>query len=266
MKYKIGDVSRMLKISDQMIRYYEKCGVIRPERSGDGKYRYYSEMDIFMLFEAMKYKEWGINIADIRDLVSGDYTGGLLGSLDTFEKKLTYEIGYKQILASRIRNVGRRLKKCRYNTGNVWADVLPAHVLYYLGESEKDDYRIDNMDDEAASMIYSSEYISFFDPAASFEEDRGVWWYMIEEQYYRALHLKDMGRCVHVPEQYVLTTVIDMGEIGTFGSERLGDLYTFASEHNYEVCGKLQGILIGRGNEGNRFRRMMQVMLPLKSL
>ena len=60
MLYRIGDVSKHLNISDQMIRYYEKCGVIHPVRSGDGRYRYYSEMDIFLLFEVMKYKQSGM--------------------------------------------------------------------------------------------------------------------------------------------------------------------------------------------------------------
>ena len=57
MGYRIGDVSKMLKISDQMIRYYEKCGLIQPKREGDGKYRTYTDMDVFLIFEAMKYKE-----------------------------------------------------------------------------------------------------------------------------------------------------------------------------------------------------------------
>ena len=73
MKYRIGDVSKMLHISDQMIRYYEKNGVIHPERSGDGQYRLYSEMDVFLLFEAMKYKEWDISIPEINDMISNDY-------------------------------------------------------------------------------------------------------------------------------------------------------------------------------------------------
>lgn len=45
---RIGDVSKMLQISDQMIRYYEKKGIIHPKRSEDGKYRIYSMADVFM--------------------------------------------------------------------------------------------------------------------------------------------------------------------------------------------------------------------------
>ena len=73
MKYRIGDVSKMLHISDQMIRYYEKNGVIHPERSGDGQYRLYSGMDVFLLFEAIKYKEWDISIPEINDMISNAF-------------------------------------------------------------------------------------------------------------------------------------------------------------------------------------------------
>ena len=87
MRYRIGDVSKMLKISDQMIRYYEKCGVIQPERSEDGKYRYYTDMDIFLLLEAMKYKELDINIADFGRMVNSRFYDLLVEKLDDYEKK-----------------------------------------------------------------------------------------------------------------------------------------------------------------------------------
>lgn len=71
----------------QMIRYYEKCGVLNPERSGDGRYRYYTDMDIFMLFDVMRYKEWGINIAEIGDLVENDYYDRLIRKLQEYPPK-----------------------------------------------------------------------------------------------------------------------------------------------------------------------------------
>ena len=31
MKYRIGDMAELLNISSDLIRYYEKCGAVRPE-------------------------------------------------------------------------------------------------------------------------------------------------------------------------------------------------------------------------------------------
>lgn len=47
MEYKIGEVSKILNISKEMIRYYEKQGILKPSRKEDNNYRTYSVMDVF---------------------------------------------------------------------------------------------------------------------------------------------------------------------------------------------------------------------------
>ena len=48
-KYQIGELASILNISRQMVRYYEECGVISPERVAANNYRMYSAMDYFAL-------------------------------------------------------------------------------------------------------------------------------------------------------------------------------------------------------------------------
>ena len=66
--YKIGDVSKILNISSEMIRYYEKCGFIKPDRNNN-KCRKYTLHDIFALTECLYYTSWKIKIADIKDSI-----------------------------------------------------------------------------------------------------------------------------------------------------------------------------------------------------
>ncbi|MBQ9047582.1 MAG: MerR family transcriptional regulator [Solobacterium sp.] len=266
MLYRIGDVSKHLNISDQMIRYYEKCGVIHPVRSGDGRYRYYSEMDIFLLFEAMKYKEWDINIADIGGMIADDYYDKLISNLEAFTGKLNDEISYKQILKERTETVRHRLKISRYNTDNVWVDTVPAHYLYSLGTSARDTYEIAQFDQRMAEIVYSSRYISFFDPYVEYEGDSGIWWYMIPQKYHDLLHVPDYGEYRFEEEKLMLMSVIDMGEPGEFNASRYTHLIEYAKTHHYEVTGKVQGILVGRGIQDNQFVRMMQIMVPVRTL
>lgn len=51
MNYRLGDIAEILRISPEMIRYYEKQGLIHPKRSNDNNYRYYSIQDLFILME-----------------------------------------------------------------------------------------------------------------------------------------------------------------------------------------------------------------------
>lgn len=59
MQYKIGDIADIFQISKEMIRYYEKQGVISSVRRSDNNYRMYSIWDIFSFLDFLQYKEMG---------------------------------------------------------------------------------------------------------------------------------------------------------------------------------------------------------------
>lgn len=266
MNYKIGDVSRMLRLSDQMIRYYEKCGVLQPERSENGKYRSYTDMDIFALFDAMRYKEWGIPIAKIGGIVAEDYFDQMSELLRAYEDQLDEEVKYKSLSLQRVREVRDRLRISQYNTGNVWADLMPACTFYYLGRSSSDEYDAGQLDDRMAELIYSGRYITFFDPYVEYQEQDGEWWYMIQQIYHDQLNLPDYGKIRKEPEHLVLKTVIDMGEKGQFSTEKCKVLLDYAEAHHYETDGSIHGMIIGRGTQNGQYRRMMELWTPIRSL
>ena len=66
--YKIKELSEILNISKQMIRYYEQCGVITPERSQENKYRIYHSMDFYELLEAVCLSKFDLNIKKIHEI------------------------------------------------------------------------------------------------------------------------------------------------------------------------------------------------------
>ena len=55
-QYKIGDISRLFNLSSEMIRYYEKMGIIDPIRDEKNGYRYYSIFDIYILIIEKSFK------------------------------------------------------------------------------------------------------------------------------------------------------------------------------------------------------------------
>ena len=73
MKYSIGDVSEALNLSREMIRYYEKYGVLKLNRDSENNYRNYEIMDIFWLLESLQYRSWGVGIREIQELRSEDF-------------------------------------------------------------------------------------------------------------------------------------------------------------------------------------------------
>ncbi len=261
---RIGDVSKMLHISDQMIRYYEKNGVIKPLRSAEGNYRTYSMEDVFLLFEAMRYKEWDMNISDINDVIHGDYFATLSGKLALFDEKLRDEIESRSLLQTRISSLNRKLKLCRYNIGKFFVFEQPSYHLFFSGTSHGDQYDVSVLPEFMASQIFDNQNISFFDVWVEFHPQEMLWWYALEDRYSQKLNLQEQGEKKRTPRQLCLSTFIEMGEMGDFSETAVEPAFSYMKENSYTLDGIPRGLIIGRGytSDGN-FSRIMELQIPI---
>ena len=66
----IKDVEKALEIPRATIRFYEKQGLIEPQREGNG-YRAYSEEDVAQLKKIIILRKIGLTINDIEDVFDG---------------------------------------------------------------------------------------------------------------------------------------------------------------------------------------------------
>lgn len=62
---RIGEVAKQTGLNISNIRFYERKGLLEPEREGDGNYREYSDADIFRLKCILLYRKMGISIDTI---------------------------------------------------------------------------------------------------------------------------------------------------------------------------------------------------------
>ncbi|MBP3872030.1 MAG: MerR family transcriptional regulator [Faecalicoccus sp.] len=69
--YSVGDVCRKTGITRKTLFYYDKIGLLKPaKRKGAQKHKFYDEDQIGRLYEIMKYRQAGLNISEIKNLMS----------------------------------------------------------------------------------------------------------------------------------------------------------------------------------------------------
>lgn len=68
----IHEVSQITGVSEQMIRYYEKIGLIHPERNPNNNYRTFTNHDVYMTVVARSYSSIGIELSDIQSTIRND--------------------------------------------------------------------------------------------------------------------------------------------------------------------------------------------------
>jgi DNA-binding transcriptional MerR regulator len=71
MQYSIGEVANFLNVTTDTLRYYEKEGILQPAKNQDSGYRQYSFEDVFMLSDVLFYRNVGMSLAEIRQIIAG---------------------------------------------------------------------------------------------------------------------------------------------------------------------------------------------------
>lgn len=70
----VKEVSMITGITEQNIRYYEKKGLLSPERNRKNSYREYSDRDIDRLKMILLFRKLDMSLAEIKKLLEGDVT------------------------------------------------------------------------------------------------------------------------------------------------------------------------------------------------
>ena len=128
MNYFVGDLARLLNLSSEMIRYYEKMEMFKPDRQEGNNYRIYSAKDLLLLLTAMQLQTFQVKIKDIRkmrNLEGNGYTKEVLSDLITFREEIIEELAYKNWVLMRVNELIERNQMALLNEKNSWFKGWP---------------------------------------------------------------------------------------------------------------------------------------------
>lgn len=110
LKYRVSDLSKILDVSSNTIRRFEKMGYISPGRNENKVYRTYSNSDIDKIISIEMCRKYRFKHKEIADLISGDLDNYIELSKER-ERELAEEIEYltnvKERLGANIRLINR---------------------------------------------------------------------------------------------------------------------------------------------------------------
>ena len=93
--YKIGEVSRMVGISDEGLRFYERSGVIHPIKDERGR-RYFKTLDINVLMRIRGYRNMGFSLDQCASMVNDLDAGEVCREFQNQEEELEREIRWRK--------------------------------------------------------------------------------------------------------------------------------------------------------------------------
>ena len=135
-QYKIGEISTLLGIPAETLRFYEKRGLLHPEKSPHNGYRSYSLNDLYRLMDIIFYRRLDLGLEDIRRLLTTADLAAITQLLAQQQEALEQKIAHETLTLKKLETVRRSWQQIPDLLGRFVRSDFPA--AYILLENQPD--------------------------------------------------------------------------------------------------------------------------------
>ena len=263
MDYSIGKVSKLLGLSVEGIRNYEKSGIIRSKRDDGSNYRKYSYLDIASLIRAKTYRACDFSLKETSELTN---LRSLDEIADAFEDKmleLSTEIRITAEKRNYMKEQASLIRSVEEMEGKVRICRMPA--IYRIEFSRNG--VIDFSDEMVALLQTWMQYAPFVFFSSRYHGNNVYGGLAIRDRY---AELFDIPACCragggirYLPEALCLMLTVKEGDTGYSRVETLSVLKDYASCHNFEIASDLIGHTVAGIYKSRNYQRYRQVFAPV---
>ena len=257
--FKIGEFSRLSRVSVRMLRHYDQLGLLTPSQTDPFTgYRYYSAEQLPRLNRIIALRDLGFSLEQIGGMLEEDLsTDQLLGMLKLkraeVEDQMRSEQQKLERLESRIRQMSESPKLAAYDV--VLRDIEPELVATYR-EVAADDDRIQHMFDLVEI------YVAEFDEARADKPPFSIYY---DDEYREknmdvevavplrsAIPENEMIRVRQLPRMSTVACIVHVGEYSDI-YQAYNSLLTWIEANGYLMKGPIREVYLQYGADGLDF-------------
>ena len=267
MRYKIGDVAKILGISPDLLRYYEKKGVVKPVKDKNNDYRYYEPWDINFLIDCLWYKNFGFGIDQVAKMVSRASYDDILTTMEEKEQEIEASLRRQELLLRRAREYLVTVRRARDQLGKcslVWSPEIVRYLNRY-------NYLYDNSPELQQLSHQWLQYMPLCHRCFEIERedlqnktDNYAWGFCLSMDYVRELGVPVELPVKLLPSEPSVHTVFTSAGKDAFSPRRLKPLMDFVRENGLTVTGNARGNLICSVLEDGKLTGYFEVWLPIE--
>ena len=265
MRYKIGDVARILGISPDLIRYYEEKGVVSPEKDPNNNYRYYDTWDINYLIDCLWYKNFGFGIDQVAEMVTQFTYDRLLGLFEGKTEEILENIRRQELLLGRVREYCERLVNTKNYVGTCDLRTSAGFVKYINRHNTAYDNRADL---QALSrqwlryMPFTRRYFEVPEDGLLGEDDDYAWGFSLADAYAEEFQISVAPPVERMEPRLCIHSAFKSEGRGKFSARHLDFMTEYAGENGYKVSGCAFGNLACSVQEDGKVTGYFEVWLP----
>lgn len=265
---RISEVAKILGLKPEAIRYYEKEGIVSPQRKEDSTYREYSIWDFLDLCECRRFRQMDFGIKDVRRLMKNENLAGIITALSEKHSEILKTANQKLVLAAEVKSLAERISNAPRNIGNYWfrheEEKIGIHFTERIGTRYADvDTNNPYLKKWLANNLFINGYMHVLVDDILAQRDRNEWFFCTSLANFQMLHLPE-NEIIHIPEQDYLHTVLDIGEKESLTLKMLEPVLDHIKSKGLQTDSYIIGEIMMRCYEGKTFHRYVETMVPIK--
>lgn len=239
--YKINEVAKLLNVSSELLRYYERMGLIKPKRNPGG-YRYYDKEDINLLLGILRYKKMNFTLAETAKLLYENDYSQTWRAYEAAKHRSEYEIKKQQAI---LKNISFIVDE--------WKNIEANYMILKKEKSEKivrismieDEHIIDKHFSHAQKQMIELLPVSFISPLIRKEDHRIEFGYAIRADDLQALEGIIYDEYEVFDYQECVTTIVKTIGKNRLSNESLTFLWKYIADNAMVLKGDIWGYTIG---------------------
>lgn len=125
MAYRISKIARIVGISSEALRFYEKKGILEPVKDERTGYRTFGPLDIGTLLRCRTYGQFGFSLSDAAELISECDEESVRSRLKEKERYLQREIERNKRSLARLRDLNSLILQAEHQVGQCVIEQHP---------------------------------------------------------------------------------------------------------------------------------------------
>lgn len=135
--YTISEIGKLLGLSNDAIRFYEKKGLVHPSINPENKYRIYTIHNVLELLDIIYYRHLDFSVSDIYELSKSLDPKRVYTLVEQQRKNVERKIRYEQQLLKKITYIQSLFENIKTKEGVCSLKVFPASFILFENKDKE---------------------------------------------------------------------------------------------------------------------------------
>ena len=269
MRFTIGEFARILGVTTDTLRVYEKQGILTPQKDCTNNYRYYTDLDCRNILMSRWYRSLQIPLKEATKLTINSSVDEIKKTVLNRQSALKKEIQEQQKLLEKLNDINIEIDGIPNNLNTI--KTRSASGLYRIQQTSQDDLIVDPLLKslvERWMRLLPFTLFSFQIKKEVFLSDEEEfiynWGLAIPEKDFVNFNLEMKQGIEYTAPHTCLTTVVEMVNDESLSKSSLRFILDTIKSKNLTVSGDVTGkIILKEKNTNGSYSSYLEVNIPV---